>query len=292
SPTTSTRCALRASPSSTSPRVPSRPASPIGTSSSPPTTRAWSAGRAARAVSTALIPTPRPSRYACASCATRSPRSSTASRPSRPTGRTSRPARQRESRPQRTRSARARAILDGVLRGSGVRSLFVVEVEPSQVPFVVPIESHTRKVGAAFVKELAAQAGGDFAEDPPDIGLMDDFSVLRGPEFDPDRVDPLIREFYEHTTRFTLDVEPRWRAIYKPAFWLFRRLFAEEVGQFNLPFDVREARQGVESHIDTIDFDHDKTIDLRGWVRVYRQSRIPIYVGIYTTRRLDGRGYV
>jgi hypothetical protein len=121
---------------------------------------------------------------------------------------------------------------------------------------------------------------------------MDDFSVLKGPEFDPAAVDPLIREFYEHTTRFTLDVVPRWRPAYKPAFWLFRKLFAEEIGQFNLPFDVREARQGVESHIDTIDFDNDKIIDLRGWVRVYRQSRIPIYVGIYTARRLDDRGYV
>ena len=187
----------------------------------------------------------------------------------------------------------AAAILAFVSRaGVTVKSFFAVEVEPSQVPFIVPIESHTHTVGARFVELLAASTGGDYVEDPADIGLMDDFSVLRGPEFDPDRVDPLVREFYEHTTRFTLDVVPHWRTLYKPAFWLFRKVFAEEIGQFNLPFDVRESRQGVESHIDTIDFDHDKTIDLRGWVRVYKQSRIPIYVGIYTTRRLDGRGYV
>src|SRR5436190_22233257 len=93
---------------------------------------------------------------------------------------------------------------------SAVRSLFTVEVPPDQVPFVVPIESKTCKVGADFVKELAARTGGAFEEDPAGIGLMDDFSLLRGPEFDPDKVHPRIREFYEHTTRFALSVEPHW----------------------------------------------------------------------------------
>jgi hypothetical protein len=173
-----------------------------------------------------------------------------------------------------------------------MKSLFLVEVKPADVPFVVPIESKTHKVGADFVRDLATKTGGDFVEDPPDIGLLNDFSVLKGPEFDPALVDPLIHEFYEHTTRFTLDVVPHWRLLYRPAFWIFRHLFAEEIGQFNLPFDVHEARQGLESHIDTIDFNHDKVIDLRGWVRVYRQSRLPIYVGIYTTTRIGDRPYV
>ena len=175
---------------------------------------------------------------------------------------------------------------------SSVKSLFVVEVEPSQVPFVVPIVSRTREVGADFAKHLAARTHGTFAEDLDDVGLLDEFSVLRGPGFDPAQVDPLIREFYEHTTRFTLDVVPQWCLGFKPAFWLFRKLFAERVGQFNLPFDAREAAQGVESHIDTVGFGDGKAVDLRCWVRVYRQSRLPLYVGIYTTLRHDDRGYV
>ena len=177
---------------------------------------------------------------------------------------------------------------------SSIKSRFAVEVEvePPQVPFVVPIVSHTRKVGPDFAKRLAARAHGTLTEDLDDIGLMDDFSMLQGPDFDPAQVDPLIRELYEHTTRFTLDVVPHWSLIYKPAFWLFRKLFAEATGQFNLPFDAREAAQGLESHIDTIGFNDGKTLDLRCWVRVYRQSRLSLYVGFYTTLRHNDRGYV
>jgi hypothetical protein len=167
-----------------------------------------------------------------------------------------------------------------------------IEVEPSEVPFVVPIVARERRVGASFALRLAARARATFSDGPDDLGLMDDFSSLRGPEFDPAQVDPLIRELYEHTGRFMLDVVPRWRRVYKPAFWLFRTLFAEVVGQFNLPFDAREASQGVDSHIHTIYADDGKTIALRCWVRVYRRSRLPLYVGIYTTLRHGGRGYV
>jgi hypothetical protein len=173
-----------------------------------------------------------------------------------------------------------------------IKSLVAVEVEPSQVPFVVPIVSHTSEVGPGFAKRLAARGHGTFTEEVDDIGLTDDFSTLRGPDFDPAQVDPLIRELYEHTTRFTLDVVPHWSPIYKPAFWLFRKLFAERVGQLNLPFDAREAAQGIESHIDTIDFNDGKTIDLRCWVRVYRRSRLSLYIGFYTTLRHNDRGYV
>jgi len=172
------------------------------------------------------------------------------------------------------------------------RSLFVVGAEPSQVPFVVPIVSRSHKVGAGFVHQLASRSHGTVVAGLDDVGLMDDFSMLRGPEFDPAQVDPLIREFYEHTARFTLGVIPDWRLAYKPAFWLFRKLFAERIGQFNLPFDAREAEQGVDSRIDTINVAGGNAVDLRCWIRVYRQSRLPIYVGLYTTLRHAGRGYV
>jgi hypothetical protein len=46
------------------------------------------------------------------------------------------------------------------------------------------------------------------------------------------------------------------------------------------------------STIDTIDLDGDEEIDIRGWVRTFADSGKPIYVGIYTSFRHEGRGYV
>ena len=44
--------------------------------------------------------------------------------------------------------------------------------------------------------------------------------------------------------------------------------------------------------IDTIDFDYDDVIDVRGWIRTFADTGKPIYVGIYTSFRHEDRGYV
>jgi len=172
------------------------------------------------------------------------------------------------------------------------RDWFLFKVPVGQVPFVVPFEAHSNYVGSNYIKKLGRLYHAEFSRNPKDIGLMNNMDVLRGPTFDPGLVDPLIREFYEHTTRFILDVRPKWSLLAKPVFWLFRKLFAEHIEQANLPFDVQESQQGVVSNIDTLDFNHDKIVDLRGWVRTYRESKLVIYVGIYTTFRHGDRGYV
>lgn len=177
-------------------------------------------------------------------------------------------------------------------RGWGPTDWITVQVPREEVPFVVPIEAWSGYVGPAFMRELAERLQADFTRDPADIGLMDDFSVLNGPSFDAERVHPQIREFYEHTSRFVLSVIPDWHRRWLPLFWLFRTYFLRHVGQFNLPFDEREERNGIETHIDALDLNHDRIVDLRGWVRTYAGTDTAIYVGIYTAVKLDGVGYV
>ena len=48
----------------------------------------------------------------------------------------------------------------------------------------------------------------------------------------------------------------------------------------------------MRSRIDTIDVDGDGEPEVRGWIRSFADTDAPIYVGIYTTYRHDGRGYV
>jgi hypothetical protein len=50
--------------------------------------------------------------------------------------------------------------------------------------------------------------------------------------------------------------------------------------------------RGVRTPVDTIAVDHDDVVDVRGWIRQFADTGEPIYVGIYTTYRHDGRGYV
>jgi hypothetical protein len=54
----------------------------------------------------------------------------------------------------------------------------------------------------------------------------------------------------------------------------------------------RETLRGIRSRIDTITPPQQQVVAVRGWIRSFVDTDEPIYVGIYTTYRHDGQGYV
>jgi hypothetical protein len=166
------------------------------------------------------------------------------------------------------------------------------EVPAAELRYVVPFEARSRYVGADYVEQLAKLRGGTYRRNPPDVGILASLDGLHGPTFEPARVHPLIREFYEHTSRFKLSIVPEWRNWMKPGYELFKRVVAEPLGQAAIPSNIEEAQRGMVSTIDTIDLDGDEEIDIRGWIRTFADSGKPIYVGIYTSFRHEDRGYV
>ena len=171
-------------------------------------------------------------------------------------------------------------------------SLLAERVRPEELPFVVPREAKSRYVGTSYVRELAEVLGGRYVADAPDVGIVASVDELAGPQFDPAGIDPLVREFYEHTTRFTLDIVPRWRLWVRPGYLLYRTAVARPLGQANVPMNQRETQRGIRSRIDTITSADAGVIAIRGWIRSFADTDEPIYVGIYTTYRHGGRGYV
>ena len=171
-------------------------------------------------------------------------------------------------------------------------TLLADRVDAEQLPFVVPLESRTRYVGPDYVRALAGELGGTYHRDAHDVGIVASLDELAGPDFHPADVHPLVRTFYEHTTRFALDIVPEWRPWVRPGYLLYALAVARPLGQANVPMNQRQALRGVVSRIDTIDVDDDEIIDVRGWIRSFADSGAPIYVGIYTTYRHEGRGYV
>jgi hypothetical protein len=170
--------------------------------------------------------------------------------------------------------------------------LLADRVQPSELPFVVPVASDTRYVGTDYVRSLARRLGKTYTPDVADIGIVASLDALRGPSFEPASVDPLVREFYEHTTRFKLDITPQWRMWVRPGYLLYRTLLARPLGQANVPMNQREAQHGVRSRIDTISDGDGGPVSVRGWIRSDAGTGEPIYVGIYTTYRDEERGYV
>jgi hypothetical protein len=171
-------------------------------------------------------------------------------------------------------------------------SLLAERVPAGELPFVVPREARSRYVGTSYVRDLAETLGGTYVADAVDEGIVASLDELAGPDLDPSDVHPLVREFYEHTTRFRLDIVPQWRLWVRPGYLLYRTLVARPLGQANVPMNQRAAQRGVVSRIDTITPSDGEAVDVRGWVRSYADTDEPIYVGIYTTYRHEDRGYV
>jgi hypothetical protein len=183
-------------------------------------------------------------------------------------------------------------VLSALLFRDAQVRLLAERVPAADLPFVVPLEARTRYVGTGYVRELAGVLGGTYHPDAPDVGIVASLDELAGPQFDPDQVDPRVREFYEHTTRFILDIVPAWRLWVRPGYLLYRTLVARPLGQASVPMNQRETLRGIRSRIDTISPAQNDVIAVRGWIRSFADTDEPIYVGIYTTYRHAGRGYV
>ena len=170
-------------------------------------------------------------------------------------------------------------------------SLLAERVSAADLPFVVPRPARSRYVGTGYVRELAEELGAHYTADAQDAGIVASLDALAGPGLDPEQVDPLVREFYEHTTRFALDIVPEWRMWVRPGYLLYRTLVARPLGQASIPMNQREAQRGIRSRIDTIT-GVDGTVSVRGWIRSFADDDEPIMTGIYTTYTHEGCGYV
>jgi hypothetical protein len=170
-------------------------------------------------------------------------------------------------------------------------SLLAERVSAADLPFVVPRPARSRYVGTGYVQALAQELGAHYTADAPDTGILATLDALSGPGLDPEHVDPLVREFYEHTTRFALDIVPQWRLWVRPGYLLYRTVVARPLGQASIPMNQREAQRGIRSRIDTIS-GVDGTVSVRGWIRSFADDDEPIMVGIYTTYTRGDRGYV
>ena len=183
-------------------------------------------------------------------------------------------------------------VLSAVVFPDEQISMLAERVSPEKLPFVLPLAAHSHYIGMAYVEELAERLGREYVRDAQDVGIIGSLNEIEGPQFDPSLVQPLVREFYEHTTRFKLDIVPEWRTWVRPGYLAYRTLLARPLGQANVPMNQRAALRGVHSRIDTILPGADGEPLLRGWLRSYADDDEPIYVGVYTTYRHEGQGYV
>jgi hypothetical protein len=143
------------------------------------------------------------------------------------------------------------------------------------------------RIGDAPYRDVAAAEGLTLERDARSAGLVPSFEQLRGPDFDPDRVQPAVRAFYEHTSDFAMDV---WSRVYFPAslgLWLLVKTISRQVEQLNFPLSPLDTAHGMVSEIISLRRP-DGTVRYTGWFRTLAQGRNVLYTGFYMTERVPG----
>jgi hypothetical protein len=101
-------------------------------------------------------------------------------------------------------------------------------VDRRSVHWLTGPSAGTRVVGHDWVERTATAVGGSLSTGP-EHGLLTSFEALRGPDFDPESVDPRIVHFYEHTTSWRLDLWSEWSAIAWPFGRAVTALFSDRL---------------------------------------------------------------
>ncbi len=121
-----------------------------------------------------------------------------------------------------------------------------------------------------------------------DAGLLADFDVLAGPGFDVTKADPLVRRFYERTSRFELDVWSETRFPGRFFLWLIVYTVSRVMNQLNFPIFGLETSRGMTSEVLPLR-DASGRVAHTGWQRRIVSSGLVIYTGFYSTVRPPAR---
>lgn len=103
-------------------------------------------------------------------------------------------------------------------------------------------------VGDAWIGQHAVRTGASIREDDQG-GLLPDVRRCNGPGFDGARLRPEIRDFYEATARWRLDVWSRWSRWAEPGGRLIEAVFARRLRQLALPLDPLDTAYGLTSRV-------------------------------------------
>lgn len=121
--------------------------------------------------------------------------------------------------------------------------------------------------------------------------LVDDFSIYKNDEFNPKRISPHIRSFYERTMDYELIASTKWQR----GFGLLSRIYKQisnRLEQINLPLNGENEDQEMEGLIIPIDSKRDGRWNVRAWMRWDRGTRKTIFVAVYSHHRDENRTYM
>lgn len=140
-------------------------------------------------------------------------------------------------------------------------------------------------IGDEWLRAAADVHGGAVHERVKGGGLLADMTQLDGPGFRAVDLRPEIRDFYEHTSDWRMEVWTQWNPLFQPAGEVISRLFGRRVQQLALPTRPLDVAHGMESRVAIIEGPGGEQ-RAAGWIRTLRSTGEYVYSGCYSPRVL------
>jgi len=162
--------------------------------------------------------------------------------------------------------------------------LFGRTVRKADVPWLLGPIGPDGHIGERLYQLVAEHEGLTIDRASTDAGLVPDLGALAGPAFDAERTDPDVRRFYEHTSRYELDVWSETRFPGRLFLWLIVSTVSRYMNQLNFPIFGLETSRGMTSEVLPLRDASGRAVHT-GWQRRLIGSGRLIYAGFYTTVR-------
>lgn len=142
-------------------------------------------------------------------------------------------------------------------------------------------------IGDGWLVDAAATLGGRVRDGDQDAGLLAAMAALDGPGFRAADLRPEVRDFYEHTARWRMEVWTQWTPAFQPGGELVSRFFGRRVQQLALPTRPLDVAHGMDSRVAVLE-DGEGDQRAAGWIRTLRRTGEYVYSGCYSSRSLPG----
>ncbi|MFT3743196.1 MAG: hypothetical protein QM785_02775 [Pyrinomonadaceae bacterium] len=146
----------------------------------------------------------------------------------------------------------------------------------------------TSGIGGDYFNRLSETDGLEIRPNLSEVGLIKDLTILESDTFKVDQLDPQVKDFYERTSTYDLDVWAEWSSIFRPFGKLLAFFFSRRLQQLNVPLSPLETSHGMTSEVIQLAEAESGTIKYVAWLRHLVGTGHVLYAGCYSTSMVPG----
>lgn len=161
----------------------------------------------------------------------------------------------------------------------------------NDVPWLKGPYGKSSFIGGDFYKKFAQESGLEVYMNK-DNGLLNDFlSTIDKKDIHRERLQEAIKDFYEHTAQYTLDVWSEWYHPVKYFAHILINTVSSGIDQLNIPLKPLETSRGMSNEVIALKDQNGEQI-VTCWLRRAILTNKVTYAGFYSAITIDEKPYV